>query len=133
MQGLSVNSFDLNGTTYPLIWGGDAVNYTVGSNKYFSSLCFEGAMNSEIVEGSMVFCETLGDGSSILLAKGVGTIMADSTYSDFAFNYPLPATVISTEDGIKVLDYIRTTEYILFFLLTHISSYKTGRIKSELK
>ncbi|KAK1384910.1 Cucumisin [Heracleum sosnowskyi] len=109
-QGLSINSFDLNGTTYPLIWGGDAVNYTVGSNTLISSFCFEGAMNSEIVEGSMVFCETIGDGSGILLANGVGTIMADSYYSDFAFNYPLPATVISTEDGIKVLDYIRTTE-----------------------
>lgn len=74
-------------------------------------------MNSEIVEGSMVFCETIGDGSGILLANGVGTIMADSTYSDFAFNYPLPATVVSTEDGIKVLEYIRTTEYI--FLCSH--------------
>lgn len=128
MQGLSINSFDLNGTTYPLIWGGDAVNYTVGSNTFISSLCFEGAMNSEIVEGSMVFCETFGDGSGILLANGVGTIMADSTYSDFAFNYPLPATVISTEDGIKVLDYIRTTEYI-FLCSRRQVHYKTGSIK----
>ncbi|KAK1384909.1 hypothetical protein POM88_022644 [Heracleum sosnowskyi] len=109
-QRLSINSFDLNGTTYPLIWGGDAVNYTVDSSTYFSSLCFEGAMNSEIVEGSIVFCETTGDGSVIMLANGVGTIMADSTSSDFASNYPLPATVISTEDGIKFLDYIITTE-----------------------
>ncbi|XP_017230732.1 subtilisin-like protease SBT4.3 [Daucus carota subsp. sativus] len=109
-QGLSINSFDLNGTTYPLVWGGAAVNYTVGSNTYISSLCAEGTMNSEIVQGKMVFCETIDDGSGILLANGVGAIMADSYYSDLAFNYPLPATVISTEDGIKVLDYIRTTE-----------------------
>lgn len=71
-------------------------------------------MNSEIVQGNIVFCESLWDGSGILLANGVGTIMADSLYTDFAFNYPLPATVISTEDGVKVLDYIRTTEYIIF-------------------
>lgn len=67
-------------------------------------------MNSYIVEGKIVFCETLWDGSGILLANGVGTIMADSSITDFAFNYPLPATVISTEDGLKVLDYIRTSE-----------------------
>lgn len=121
MQGLSINSFDLNGTTYPLVWGGAAVNYTVGSNTFISSLCAEGTMNSEIVQGKMVFCETIDDGSGILLANGVGAIMADSYYSDLAFNYPLPATVISTEDGIKVLDYIRTTEYIYSILTKRIS------------
>ncbi|KAJ6943367.1 hypothetical protein NC652_008978 [Populus alba x Populus x berolinensis] len=64
LSGLSINNFDLNGTTYPLIWGGDAVNFS-----------------------------------------------ADSFYSvDFAFSFPVPATVISNEDRVKVLNYIRTTE-----------------------
>ncbi|CAK9173093.1 unnamed protein product [Ilex paraguariensis] len=108
--GMSVNSFDLNGTSYPLIWGGDAVNYTIGSNPDISSYCVTGAMNSYIVKGKIVFCETLWDGSGILMANGVGTIMADSVFSDFAFNYPLPATLISTEDGVRVLDYIRTSD-----------------------
>lgn len=67
-------------------------------------------MSSYVVEGKIVFCETLWDGSGILLANGVGTIMADSSITDLSFNYPLPATVISTEDGLKVLDYIRTSE-----------------------
>lgn len=67
-------------------------------------------MSSYIVEGKIVFCETLWDGSGILLANGVGNIMADSSITDLSFNYPLPATVISTEDGLKVLDYIRTSE-----------------------
>ena len=107
---MSINSFDLNGTSYPLIWGGDAVNYTAGSNPVISSYCLPDTMNSYIVKGKIVFCETFWDGSGILMANGVGIIMADSMFSDFAFNYPLPATLISTEDGVRVLDYIRTSE-----------------------
>ncbi|KAI7989887.1 hypothetical protein LOK49_LG13G01298 [Camellia lanceoleosa] len=109
-SGLSINNFDLNGTSYPLIWGGDAANYTVGADPESSRYCITGAMSSDEVQGKIVFCETLWDGSGILLANGVGTVMAYSSITDFAFNYPLPATVISTEDGLKVLDYIRSTE-----------------------
>ncbi|XP_044477304.1 cucumisin-like [Mangifera indica] len=108
--GLSINSFDLNGTTYPLIWGGDAANYTAGADPGLSKYCITGAMNSYKVAGKIVLCETLWDGSGILIADGVGTIMADSSITDVAFNYPLPATQISTEDGQAILDYIRTTE-----------------------
>ncbi|CAL5437261.1 unnamed protein product [Camellia sinensis] len=109
-SGLSINNFDLNGTSYPLIWGGDAANYTVGADPESSRYCIPGAMSSDEVQGKIVFCETLWDGSGILLANGVGTVMAYSSITDFAFNYPLPATVISTEDGLKVLDYIRSTD-----------------------
>ncbi|XP_048320426.2 cucumisin-like [Ziziphus jujuba] len=109
-DGLSINSFELNGTTYPLIWGGDAANFSSGSNREISRYCLTGSMNSIEVAGKIVFCETLWDGSGILLANGVGTIMADSSATDFAFSYPLPATLISSEDGQQVLEYIRTTE-----------------------
>ncbi|KAJ4712934.1 putative Cucumisin [Melia azedarach] len=108
--GLSINSFNMYGTSYPLIWGGDAANYSAGANPDIARYCIDGAMNSYKVAGKMVFCETLWDGSGILMANGLGTIMADSSITDFAFNYPLPATLISTEDGQRILDYIRSTE-----------------------
>lgn len=110
MQGLSVNNFDLNGKSYPLIWGGDAANFSAGANSAISSQCFHGAMNSYKVKGKIVFCERIGDGAGILSADGVGAIMADSLFTDFAFSFPLSATVITTEDGQRVLDYIRSTE-----------------------
>ncbi|KAA3464505.1 cucumisin-like [Gossypium australe] len=108
--GLSINSFELYGKTYPLIWGGDAANYSAGASQDLSKYCITGSMNSYKVEGKIVFCEVLWDGTGVLLANGVGTIMADDEITDFAFNYPLPATQISTSDGEKILDYIRTTE-----------------------
>ncbi|MBA0852365.1 hypothetical protein Goshw_004421 [Gossypium schwendimanii] len=108
--GLSINSFELYGKTYPLIWGGDAANYSAGASQDLSKYCITGSMNSYKVEGKIVFCEVLWDGTGVLLANGVGTIMADDEITDFAFNYPLPATQTSTSDGEKILDYIKTTE-----------------------
>ncbi|GMY30182.1 putative Cucumisin [Fagus crenata] len=113
-QGLSINRFDLNGTSFPLIWGGDAANYSAGANSEISKNCLNGTMNSYKVRGKIVFCETIWDGTGIILANGVGTIMAvaDSSIIDFADGFPLPATLISREDGLKVLDYIRSTDLI---------------------
>ena len=110
MKGLSVNGFNLNGISFPLIWGGDAANYSAGADPDISKFCLNGAMNSDKVQGKIVFCETLSDGSGIRSAHGVGVIMADSSITDVAYSYPLPATVISVEDGLKIFDYIRSTE-----------------------
>ncbi|OMO81030.1 hypothetical protein COLO4_23783 [Corchorus olitorius] len=109
--GPSVNSFDLQGKTYPLIWGGDAANYSAGSSPDISKYCITGLMDAYKVFGRIVFCETLWDGTGILDAYGVGTIMASDVAEDFAFSFPLPATVISIQDGEQILDYIRTAEY----------------------
>lgn len=109
-KGISINSFNLYGKSFPLIWGGDAANYSAGADTEISKFCSLGALNSYEVLGKIVLCDTLDDGSGVLLANGVGTIMADSSFNDFAFSYPLPATVISTEDGLRISDYTRSTE-----------------------
>lgn len=103
MQGVSINNFDLNGKSHPIIWGGDAANSEI------ASFCLKGDLNSHKTKGKIVFCETIEDGSGVLLADGVGTIMADSSFSDVAYNYPLPATVVTLEDGQRILNYIRST------------------------
>uniref|UniRef100_A0A6N2KB78 Peptidase S8/S53 domain-containing protein n=2 Tax=Salix viminalis TaxID=40686 RepID=A0A6N2KB78_SALVM len=111
LSGLSINNFDLNGTTYPLIWGGDAANFSAGASPAIAGFCSPGALNSYKVERKIVLCDAMVTGSQILIANGVGVIMSSSFYSvDFAFSFPLPAAVISNEDRVKVLNYIRTTE-----------------------
>ena len=69
MKGLSVNSFDLNGTTFPLIWGGDAANVSAGYSSDISRYCIPDSLNSYKIKGKIV----LWDGSGVLLAGGVGT------------------------------------------------------------
>lgn len=93
-----------------MIWGGDAANYSAGANSEIARYCVPGAMNSYKVQGKIVLCDILWDGSGILMANGIGTIMADSSITDFAFNYPLPATQVSSEDGLAILNYIKSTE-----------------------
>ncbi|KAJ6326830.1 hypothetical protein OIU78_013840 [Salix suchowensis] len=110
-EGLSINNFDLNGTTYPLIWGGNAANFSAGASPAIAGYCFPGYLNSYKVERKIVLCDAMVTGSQILIANGVGVIMSSSFYSvDFAFSFPLPAAVISNEDRVKVLNYIRATE-----------------------
>ncbi|XVF52804.1 hypothetical protein PTKIN_Ptkin05aG0048100 [Pterospermum kingtungense] len=76
-----------------------------------SKYCITGSLNSYKVEGKIVYREALGDGFGILEGHGVGTVMADNEFTDFAFSFPLPATQISTSHGENVLDYIKSTEY----------------------
>lgn len=112
MKGININTFELNGTTYPLIWGGDAANYTVGSNPEIAGWCLTGAMNADIVSGKIVYCDTIWDGSGVLLANGVGNIMSDVNVEnlDVGFSWPLPTSLISPSEGKSVLEYIRSTE-----------------------
>ncbi|KAL6556787.1 hypothetical protein OROHE_006663 [Orobanche hederae] len=112
LLGIAINSFDLNGTSYPLIWGGDAANYTGGSNQNIAKQCGAGAMNTNTLSGKIVFCETLTDSSAILDSNGAGIIMTDVRFvnTDMAYSWPLPSTLISPEDGKGVLEYIKATD-----------------------
>ncbi|KAH6759598.1 hypothetical protein C2S52_022856 [Perilla frutescens var. hirtella] len=113
LTGIAVNSFDLKGKAYPLIWGGDAANYTFGSGVEYARTCGADGMNLDEVAGKIVLCEGIQDGSTVLLANGIGTVMvnADTINPDYAYSFPLPATLISPDDGAKVMDYIKSTKY----------------------
>lgn len=95
--------------TYPLIYGGSAPNISAGASNDISMFCFPGSLNSYKTEDAIVLCDSISDGSGVLMAHGLGTIMSDSSYSDLAFSYPLPATVVSVEDGAQILEYIQST------------------------
>lgn len=108
-----INTFDLNGTTYPLIWGGDAANYTIGSGPDYSRYCVRDAMSSVAVGGKIVYCEAVADdGSDILANNGIGIIYSDPLIvnPDVSFTWTLPATIVNQDDGKAVLDYIRSSE-----------------------
>ncbi|XP_058106321.1 cucumisin-like [Magnolia sinica] len=108
--GNAINPFELNGTSYPMIYGGSAPNVSAGANADISRSCDTGSLNSYKVRGKIVLCDYIYDGSGVIEAEGLGNIMADYRYSDFAFSYPLPSTLLSIEDGAKVLDYIQSTD-----------------------
>lgn len=110
LQGHAINTFELNGTSFPLIYGGDAPNVSAGASGDISRFCDPGSLNSYKVQGKIILCDGINGGSGITKADGLGTIMSDSEYSDFAFSYALPATLLTIEDGVQALNYVQSTE-----------------------
>ncbi|KAL6005540.1 hypothetical protein ACLOJK_006107 [Asimina triloba] len=110
VAGNAINPFALNGTQFPLIYGGSAPNVSAGFSSDVSRYCYDGTLNSYKTQGKIVVCDDVPDGPAISDAGGLGNIIAIDDYADFAFSYPLPTSLISTADGQKVLDYVRSTD-----------------------
>ncbi|WCJ19702.1 Subtilisin-like protease SBT4.3 [Euphorbia peplus] len=107
-KGISVNTFDLGETMYPIIYGGDAPNVTNGDDWYSSRLCRENSLNKTLVEGKIVLCDA-PDTHAAIDAGAVGSIMQNGLFKDMAFTYTLPATVLSMRDGSDILEYLKST------------------------
>ncbi|OMO76489.1 hypothetical protein COLO4_25555 [Corchorus olitorius] len=108
--GVSINTFDLEGKFYPLIWGGDAPDKKYGYNSSDSRYCWPGTLDETLVKGKIVLCDALDYMEGPLDAGAVGAIVQDSGYKDFAFTFPLPASFLELTDGSDILQYINTTE-----------------------
>ncbi|XP_065871628.1 cucumisin-like isoform X2 [Euphorbia lathyris] len=107
-KGLSVNTFDLWKTMYPIIYGGDAPNMTNGEDSYSSRLCKENYLNKTLVEGKIVLCDA-PESDGAIDAGAVGSIMQNGVFKDMAFTFALPATVLSMSDGSDILEYLKST------------------------
>ncbi|CAN6561885.1 unnamed protein product [Malus baccata var. baccata] len=100
LVGNSVNAFDLNGTSFPLIEGKDASS-ECGD-------CDEGCLDPNLVKGKIVVCRwPIG----IIEARRVGAIGAvtDSTIPDVSLIVPLPAACFRSKDFDVVKSYVNST------------------------
>ena len=93
-----------------MIWGGDATNFSGNYISLTSTYCIPGELDMNKVKGKIVLCEDRSDGSGVIMAKGAGVIMPSRPFDNFALPFPLPTTIISTEDISKVLEYIRSSK-----------------------
>nr|AZL41278.1 cucumisin [Datisca glomerata] len=112
IPGVAINPFNRNQTSFPLIWGGDAANYSANANSLESRYCNRNGMDSEKLKGKIVLCENVIDGSSIMSVDGAGVIISSAVSGDdiVAYPFPLPSTIIKAKDVATVLDYIRSTQ-----------------------
>ncbi|TQE00079.1 hypothetical protein C1H46_014332 [Malus baccata] len=55
LVGHSTNTFTLNGTNFPLIYGKDASR--TNCSQMLASICWEGCMDPDLVKGKIVVCE----------------------------------------------------------------------------
>ncbi|KAH9621966.1 hypothetical protein KSS87_021696 [Heliosperma pusillum] len=104
VQGVSLNTFDPLNQTYPLIYGGDAPN---PSSEYKSRYCEGDSLDSTLVEGKIVVCDTSITGETPFIAGAAGVIMQGLDSLDQPIAFPLPASYLRVEDGTRVLSYAR--------------------------
>ncbi|KAK8662516.1 hypothetical protein V6N13_092089 [Hibiscus sabdariffa] len=111
-EGATINTFDLKGEMYPLIYAGDAPNATLGAYSFFSRYCLPGSLNRTIVEGKIVFCEYIigWDSDGVMQAGAAGAVIQDAENKDYQFSYPLPLSNVNMNDGRMILNYLNTTE-----------------------
>nr|XP_027186691.1 cucumisin-like isoform X1 [Cicer arietinum] len=108
-EGVSLNTFDLEGKLYPIVYGGAAPNTKGGFNKDKSRFCSANTLDATMVKGKIVLCEGTEGPAEALRVGAVGVLIQGHTYSDIAFSLPLPACYLQSKDAAKVYKYIRST------------------------
>ncbi|XP_073290832.1 cucumisin-like [Primulina huaijiensis] len=91
-EGVSVNTFDLEGSSYPLTYGRGCES-----------------LDPEAVKDTIVLCDVLNDSEPAARANATGTIMQDNGFKDYAFSFPLSASYLGSRDGAEVFKYFNTT------------------------
>ncbi|KAH9309184.1 hypothetical protein KI387_037095, partial [Taxus chinensis] len=112
-EGQALNYFKLNGTSYPVVYGGDIAASNVSSTS--AGRCISDSLDDVKAKGKIVLCfEDAVDESrqsksySIQSAGGVGMIIADDTNKFFPSVYALPATQVSKKAGNQIRAYIQS-------------------------
>ncbi|KAF1884965.1 hypothetical protein Lal_00028854 [Lupinus albus] len=105
----AINIYNANNKSYPLIWGGNAANFSAGYTPEDSSLCNFKALNLNKVKGSIVLCEDSSTNSLVQKAGGVGVISPNLPNENFAMSYPFPTARINDADFSRVLEYTKSS------------------------
>ncbi|CAI0447404.1 unnamed protein product, partial [Linum tenue] len=108
--GGSINTYEAS-RMYGLIYGGDALNRTSGSD---SRSCGAGSLDRDLVRGKMVHCDGVsrGDvsgGQEPLAAGATGAIMTTSYTEDDAYPLLLPVSILTDAEGATIVEYINST------------------------
>ncbi|GMY23657.1 subtilisin-like protease SBT4.13 [Fagus crenata] len=105
--GSAVNSFTLNGTKFPLVYGKD-VSSTC--SEATARVCFDFCLDSSSVEGKIVVCDDASGSKEAYRASALGAIVLNEDRKDVAFVLSLPASTLAKEDYEVVMSYINSTE-----------------------
>ncbi|XP_057441881.1 cucumisin-like isoform X2 [Lotus japonicus] len=110
-EGISINTFDLKGELYPLIYGGDAPNTSAGWDGSQSRYCFRNSLDKNLVKGKIVLCEGRYEkaGSETLEAGAIGLLTQGQTGRQNANSFPLSASDLDLKDAAYIYDYINST------------------------
>ncbi|XP_019085272.1 PREDICTED: subtilisin-like protease SBT4.5 isoform X1 [Camelina sativa] len=104
--GKAVNSFELNGTMYPLVYGGSASSRCDAATAGF---CTPHCLDTKRVKGKIVLCNS-AQNSDEVQSKGAVASIVKSSKVDYALIFSFPVSVLSEEDYNSVLSYMNLTK-----------------------
>ncbi|KAF5810797.1 putative tripeptidyl-peptidase II [Helianthus annuus] len=102
---------------YQLVYAGEVVNADV-PNTYIAGQCLPGSLSPQKAKGKIVFClrgngTRVGKGMEVKRAGGIGYILGNSPRNGAELTvdaHVLPATSVTSDDAIKILQYINSTK-----------------------
>ncbi|XP_055960166.1 cucumisin-like [Mercurialis annua] len=106
-QGNSINTFEQGNTMHPIIFSADAANQT-GGHSTDSRYCSVDSLNKTLVQGKIVVCDDFSEEDAIALGIA-GIIAPDGFYTDVAFTFALPVSLVSTDNGTDIVKYLNST------------------------
>ncbi|XVF24982.1 hypothetical protein REPUB_Repub13aG0174200 [Reevesia pubescens] len=107
INGFSVNSFNLNGTKSPLIYGKDVSR---DCSETEAMLCEEDCVDSNLVNGKIVLCDQFKGNFEAHGAGASGSILLNEKFENLSSVVSLPALALSNNNYDFVKSYVKSTK-----------------------
>ncbi|KAK8544355.1 hypothetical protein V6N13_056137 [Hibiscus sabdariffa] len=107
LTGLSVNSFSLNGTKVPLVYGQQA---SAGCSQSAARACMRGCLDRSLVKNKIVVCDDTRQALSATHSAGALGSIVQTSLQNTSFVVPLPASALRTDDYESLLSYLNSTK-----------------------
>ncbi|WCJ19695.1 Subtilisin-like protease SBT4.3 [Euphorbia peplus] len=108
-EGISINTFSPENTTYPIIYAGNALNKSSGNTDPSSSYCSPDLLNKTMVQGKIVLCNDGFDEENAHAIGAFGIVSNIGFYTDVAFSFPVSTSLISETNITDVFNYVNST------------------------
>ncbi|TYH56211.1 hypothetical protein ES332_D08G002000v1 [Gossypium tomentosum] len=106
LNGLSINSFSLNRTKVPLVYGLQASS---DCDEFSARLCLPNCLNKTLVKNKIILCDDMQGVDEAYNAGALGLITKYRS-DDVSFVVPLPAITLSSKDYDSVTSYLNSTK-----------------------
>ncbi|PRQ55334.1 putative cucumisin [Rosa chinensis] len=106
MVGASVNTFKLNGTNFPLIYGKDASS---NCSEIEAGSCSDGCLDRGLVKGKVVLCDVTSGVDEAYVSGAVGFILR-LDYDDVSEIVPFPTTALANKEHSLIKLYTNSTK-----------------------
>ncbi|KAK8615275.1 hypothetical protein V6N13_069052 [Hibiscus sabdariffa] len=107
LTGFSVNSFSLNRTKVPLVYGLQA---STECNETAARACMHGCLNKSLVNNKIVLCD-VKDGLDEAHAAGALGSITKTSLRNISFVVPLPSAALGTDDYSSLISYQSSTNF----------------------